>query len=232
MQNAPRSDKDRTGWVARKQASRLWASNKTPIIKLKVCPTIQCATQAKTDSREDGGNTSTAAGPVSVDCPCFRHRTLLIHAYPYNLSSSHVSSPVVGPLASTVFPARFLRSPISDLSAASGLVSVKPTANCCTNCLLFPRIRQPSASSHLCLSLKLFFSSRTTARRSSSSLSSWLLYGYVLLMRMLSFSISLSQLLSRSYRFLSVYIPPTHVLVLSCLQISVIELPSVLLQFC
>jgi hypothetical protein len=62
--------------------------------------------------------------------------------------------------------------------------------------LLFSRIRQPSASSHLCMSLKLFFSSRTTARPSSSSLSSLLLYRYVLLMRMLSFSISLSQLLS------------------------------------
>ncbi len=139
-----------------------------------------------------------------------------------------------GPLASTVFPARFLRSPISDLSAAKGFVSVKPTANCCTNCLLFPRIRQPSASSHLCLLLKLFFSSRTTARRSSSSLSSLLLDRYVLLMRMLSFSIALSQLLSRSSRFLSVYIhpPPPHVLVLSCLHISVIQLPNVFLQFC
>jgi len=86
-------------------------------------------------------------------------------------------------------------------------VSVKPTANCCPNCLLFWRIRQPSASSQLCLSLKLLFSSWTRARRSSSSLSSLLLYRYDLLMRMLSFSISLSQLLSRSSRFLSVYIP-------------------------
>jgi hypothetical protein len=111
-------------------------------------------------------------------------------------------------------------------------VSVKPTANCCTNCFVFSRIRQPSASSHLCLSVKLFFSSRTTARRSSSSVSSLVLYRYVLLMRMLSFSISLSQLLSRSSRFLSVYIAPTHVLVLSCLHISVIQLPSVFLQFC
>jgi len=42
--------KDLTGWVASKQASRLWASNKTRLIKLKVCPTIQCATEAKTDS--------------------------------------------------------------------------------------------------------------------------------------------------------------------------------------
>jgi hypothetical protein len=82
------------------------------------------------------------------------------------------------------------------------------------------------------LLLKLFFSSRTTTRRSSSSLSSLLLYRYVLLMRMLSFSISLSQLLSRSSRFLSVYIPRTHVLVLSFLHISVIQLPSVFLQFC
>jgi len=114
--------------------------------------------------------------------------------------------PVVGP-----FPARFLGSVMSDLSAASGFVSGKPTANCCTNCLLFPRIRQRPASSHLCLSLKFFFSSPTTARRSSSSLSSLLFYRYVLLMRMLSFSISLSQLLSRSSRFLSVYIhPPRH----------------------
>jgi len=59
--------------------------------------------------------------------------------------------------------------------------------------------------------------------RSSSSLSSLLLYRYVLLMRMLSFSISLSQLLSRSSRFLSVYIPPIHVLVLSSLHISVLS---------
>jgi hypothetical protein len=92
-------------------------------------------------------------------------------------------------------------------------------------------IRQRPASSHLCLSLKFFFSSPTTARRSSSSLSSLLFYRYVLLMRMLSFSISLSQLLSRSSRFLSVYIP-VHVLVLSCLHISVIQLPGVVLQFC
>jgi hypothetical protein len=61
-----------------------------------------------------------------------------------------------------------------------------------------------------------------------------LLDRYVLLMRMLSFSIALSQLLSRSSRFLSVYIhpPPPHVLVLSCLHISVIQLPNVFLQFC
>ncbi len=109
----------------------------------------------------------------------------------------------------------FLRYPISELSAASGFVSVKPTTNCCTKCLLFSRIRQRSASSHLCLSLKLLFSSRTTARWSSSSLSSLLIYRYVLLMRMLSFSMSLSQRLSRSSRFLSVYIPhPRSCLVL------------------
>ncbi len=108
----------------------------------------------------------------------------------------------------------------------------------CITRLLFPRIRQPCAL-YLCLSLKFFFLSRTSARRSSSSLSSLLLYRYVLLMRMLSFSISLSQLLSRSSRFLSVCIhppfpppPPTHVLVFFCLHISVIQLPSVFLQFC
>jgi hypothetical protein len=65
------------------------------------------------------------------------------------------------------------------------------------------------------LSPTFFFSSRTTARCSSSSLSSLLLYRYVLLMRMLSFSISLSQLLSPSSRFPSVYIP--HPRFLSCL---------------
>jgi hypothetical protein len=152
-------------------------------------------------------------------CPGFRQRHLNIRAYPYNLSSSHVVLPVVGPLAA-VFPARDLRYPISDLSAASGFVSVKATANCCTNCFLFSRIRQPSPSSHLCLSLKLVFSSRTTARPSSSSLSRLLLYRYVLFMRMLSFSISLSQLLSRSSRFLSVYPPPpTFLSCLACILV-------------